>query len=188
MNNQERSFLQKVGDNLTQFGKDLIPSPGNAAAFAASPLLAYGVTCAVLTVAAAVHGTPEAVEAMYFGINNPGSSSLLAGLKGELPFEAANSAYQFMTGAAGAALAAAGLTKVAQKFVSLTEETEHLKRENQMLKREFATERAVDSGDAQANKPLSDRFARGMANVNSRTEQSQEHEQATRVSSGPTLR
>ncbi|MFA4834659.1 MAG: hypothetical protein WC749_01105 [Dehalococcoidia bacterium] len=188
MNNQERSFLQKVGDNLTQFGKDLIPSPGNAAAFAASPLLAYGVTCAVLTVAAAVHGTPEAVEAMYFGINNPGSSSLLAGLKGELPFEAANSAYQFITGSAGAGLAAAGLTKVAQKFKSLSEETEHLKRENQMLKRNIATEHAVDSGDAQANKTLNDRFSRGFANVNARTEQRHEHEQATRVNTGPKLR
>lgn len=188
MNNQEQSFLKKVSDNFTQFAKDLIPSPGNAFAFAASPMLTASAVCATLTAVAAANGMPDALEAMNFTINNPDSSMVLTALKGQLPFETANRAVQFFAGSIGMGLAAAGLTKVAQKFVSLTEETEHLKRENEMLKRSFATEHSVDSGDAQANKTLNDRFARGFANVNARTEQRQEHEQATRVSTGPTLR
>jgi len=188
MNNQEQSFLKKVSENFTQFAKDLIPSPGNAFAFAASPLLTVSAVCAGLTAVAAANGMPDAIEAMKFTINNPDSSMVLTALKGQLPFETANRAVQFFAGSIGTGLAAAGLAKVAQKFVSLTEETEHLKRENEMLKRSFATEHSVESGDAHANKSLNDRFARGFANVNARTEQRQEHEQATRVSTGPTLR
>lgn len=188
MNNQEQSFLKKVSENFTQFAKDLMPSPGNAFAFAASPMLTASAVYAAVTAVGAANGLPDALEAMNFTINNPDSSMVMTALKGQLPFEAANRAVQFFAGGVGMGLAAAGLTKVAEKFVSLSQETEHLKRENEMLKRTFANEHAVDSGDAQANKKLSDQFSRGFANVNSRTEQRQEHEQATRVSTGPTLR
>lgn len=188
MNTQEQSFLKKVSDNFTQFAKDLLPSPGNAFAFAASPMLAVSAVCATLTAVAAANGMPDAIEAMSFTINNPESSMVLTALKDQLPFETANRAVQFFAGGLGMGLAAAGLTKVAQKFISLTEETEHLKRENEMLKRSFANEHSADSGDAQANKTLNDRFSRGIANVNARTEHRQEHEQATRINTGPTLR
>lgn len=188
MNNIEQSFLKKVSDNFTQFAKDVIASPGNAFAFAASPLLTASAVCAALTTVAAANGMPDAIEAMSFTINNPDSSLVLTALKGQLPFETANRAVQFFAGGLGMGLAAACLTKVAQKFISLTEETEHLKRENELLKRSFATEHAVDSGDAQANKKLSDKFSRGYANVSARTDQRQEHEQATRINSGPSLR
>lgn len=188
MNNQEQTFLKKVSDNFTQFAKDLIHSPGNAFALGASPMLTASAVCAALTVVATAKGIPEAVEAMSFTINNPDSSMVLTALKGQLPFETANRAVQFFAGSIGMGLSAAGLTKVAQKFISLAEETEHLKRENEMLKRSFATEHSVDSGDAQANKKLSDQFSRGFANVNARTEQRGEHEQVTRAGTGPTLR
>jgi hypothetical protein len=177
-----------VGDNFSQFAKTLIPSPGNAFAFAASPLLAAGAACAIAGLAAVANGNPDAIASAYFGINNPDSSMLLTALKGQLPYEATNKAYQLFASGLGTGLVASGLAKVAQKFKSLSEETEHLKRENEMLKKSFANEHAVPSGEPQAGDTLKNRFARGFENVSSRTEQRQEHEQATRISSGTTLR
>ena len=188
MKNQELSFLQKVGDNFTKFAKDLVNTPGNAAALAASPLLAAGAACGIMTIAAAITGDPDATAALYFGIKNPDSSMLLTAMKGDLPFEMANKTYQLFAGSLGVGLAAAGLAKVVQKFNSLSDEADYLKRENAMLKSNIANEHAVQSGIAQPSEPLSSKFSRGIANVSAKTEPRQEHEQATRINHGPTLR
>lgn len=188
MKNQEKAFLEKVSENFTHFAKGIITTPEKAFALAATPLLGAMVVSGAVYAAGVITGNPDAVASAYFGINNPDSSMALAALKGELPFEAANKAYQFFVGGMGSGLVAAGLAKVAQAFKSLSDEADHLKRENQLLKRTFATERALDSGDPQNAEALRNKFAKGLENVQTRTEQRQQIEQATRTSSGPAPR
>ncbi|MNJ51524.1 hypothetical protein D3C77_468320 [compost metagenome] len=143
--------------------------------------------CGALVLAAVAKGNPEAIESANFVMNNPDSSMLLAGLKGQLPFDTANKAYQLLVAGLGTGLAAAGLAKVAQSFKSLRDETEHLKRENQILKSSIATDHAVPSGEAKSADSLKSLFNKGLDNVSARSEPRHEHAQATRISSGPKL-
>ncbi|MDZ5605298.1 hypothetical protein SJI00_21215 [Pseudomonas sp. RP23018S] len=188
MNHQEQTFLQKVNDNFSQFTKGIMTSPEKSFALAATPLLGAAVAYGAVYAAGVITGNPEAVTSAYFHINNPDSSMALAALKGELPFDAANKAFQLVVGGFGSGAIAAGLAKVAQAFQSLSEETDHLKRENQLLKREFANDRALDSGDPKSSESLRSKFNKGLENVQVRSEERQQQEQATRVSSGPSQR
>lgn len=107
---------------------------------------------------------------------------------------AANHSYQFATGALATAVSAGALSKVIEKFGSLRDEAMHLRKENQMLKADFAflmpkvelRERGADNGDT-----LRNRLNAGFGNMQSKLEDreqasTQTREQATRVS-GPKL-
>ncbi|WP_219096202.1 hypothetical protein [Pseudomonas sp. UMAB-40] len=185
MNKQEQSFLDKANNLFFKFAKDYMPNASASAALAASPFLGTAIVTGALYAAAVVNRVPEAMEAANFMINHPDKSIILEAFKGNLPFEAANVAYTSFVSALGAGLAAAGVSKLIEKFVSLKEEAGHLLKENELLKREFANERATFSGDGRAADTLRGRLGAGLDNMNTRMDQ---REQATRVKPGPGLR
>ncbi|NWD57448.1 hypothetical protein HX878_22245 [Pseudomonas veronii] len=185
MNKQEQSFFDKASDVFFKFAKNYMPSATTNAGLAASPLLAVGAVAGAMYAMAVMNRVPDALESAYFMINHPDKSMVLEALKGNLPFDVANKTYQYFAGAFGAGLGAAGLTKVIEKFSTLRDEADHLRRENEMLKREFASDRATLSADGSPADTLKGRLESGLGNMSSRLDQ---REQATRVKPGPGLR
>ena len=185
MNKQEQSFFEKASELFFKFAKNYMPDATTNAALAASPLIGFGAVTGALYAAAVINRVPEAMEAANFMINNPDKSMIFEALKGNLPFEVANRTYQYFAGAAGVGLATAGLTKVVEKFTALREEAGHLRKENEMLKREFANDRATNSADGRPVETLKGRLGAGLDNMNSSMDR---REQATRIKPGPGLR
>lgn len=185
MNKQEQSFFDKASELFFKFAKDYMPSATTNAAITASPFLGAAVVTGALYAMAVVNRVPEALEAAHFMINHPEKSMVLEALKGNLPFEMANKAHQFFAATFGVGLATAGLTKVIEKFSSLREEAGHLRKENDLLKREFANGHATFSGDGRPADTLRGRLGAGLDTMNAKIDQ---REQATRVKPGPGLR
>lgn len=178
MNKAEESFFQKAADNFFKFAKDTLPSAGTNSAVAAVPMLAMATYSGAVFAISVMTRDPLAVEAAYHTINNPDSSTWLTALAGELPFEAANRAYQYATAAVATGVVVGSLSKVIEKFGSLREEAGHLRKENEMLRREYVGNHSQDT--------LANKLNSGLDNMNTKIEQ---REQATRtVKPGPGMR
>lgn len=183
MNKAELSFFEKAADNFFKFAKETLPAAGTNAAVAAVPMIAMATYSGAMFAIGVMNRDPLAVEAAYHTINNPESSTWLAALAGELPFEAANRAYQYATGAVATGVAVGSLSKVIEKFGSLREEAGHLRKENEMLRREYWGNRA---GSDRTQDTLANRLSTGLGNMNTKIEQ---REQATRTPKpGPGMR
>lgn len=185
MNSNEQSFLEKASDNFFKFAKEFMPSAMNNAAISATPLLAVAAVQGGMFAMAVMNRDPSAVASAYFSINNPDSSVIMAGLRGQLPYDLANKTYQYAAAALATGAASGVLTKVVEKFGSLREEAQHLRKENEMLKREFANDRATQSSDGRPLDTLRSRLDAGLSSVQAKQG---EREQATRVKPGPGMR
>jgi hypothetical protein len=186
MNEHETTLMQKLASNFQDFAKEL--SPISAGAVAATPLLVVATYSACHVLYGIMNKDPSAIATAYHGINSSEGASFLAGLKGDLPYEPANTSYQAFAGSVLTGVAVGVATKVAQTFNSLKSEVEHLTRENTLIKTGYANSKAMDSGDGRAAATLRGKLESGLSNLRTKTDERAEQEQATRVTRGPAPR
>lgn len=186
MNDKESSLMEKLASNFADFAKEI--SPFSAAAVAASPLLVVSTYSACHFLYGIINKDPSAIASAYHAINASEGASFIAGLKGNLPYEPANTAYQAAAGSVLVGTAVGIATKVAGSFASLKGEVEHLTRENNLIKGDYANKHATDSGDGRASSTLRGKLESGLRNVREKNEERAEEEQASRVTRGPAPR
>lgn len=183
MKPEERNLLARLTNNVSKMAKEHLAHPAANGAIAASPFIALAAFEAIKWVhAVAFAHDPGAIAAAHEVSNSPAMTALVSAIKGDLPFDAANSSYRMAVSSLAAGFGAGLLTKVTQKFASLSNEADLLRKENKLLKEFVANDRA---NGGQPGESMRSRLDGGLNSMQAKVQQ---REQATKVSQAPDSR